>query len=59
MDTSKLKQIGHWIDLAKYYVDPNGIVWTWHASSRGLTNSGNEVDFRARFATMYRGELTA
>lgn len=57
MDTSKLKLIGQWIDLAKYYVDQDGTVWTWHAGSRGYTNSGNEADFRARFANMYRGTL--
>lgn len=59
MDTSKLKLIGKWIDLALYYVAPDGTVWACYATGRGYVNCGQEVEFRAQFSERYRGELIA
>lgn len=52
--------IGSWLELVAYYLNPKtGNVWSYHRSTGGWSNCGNEDQFRESFATGYRGKLTS
>ena len=56
--TQGMKEIGRWLDLARYFEDSNGVAWCWHSSGQ-VTNCGPVDQFRANFKNRYRGELYA